>query len=150
MVASFAILALISIAVVAVVRHTLVVVTVHGPSMEPSLHDGERLLARRATAHLPAVGELVVFAPLMENGQPVPASMPASGRLWLVKRLVAGPGDPVPPGLGPALSAVAGQPVPAGHMVVVGDNGAESVDSRQEGFVAVDRVRAVVVRRLVS
>lgn len=133
-----------------VIRRTLVVISVSGPSMQPALRDGDRLLARRAVGSLPAPGELVIFAPLMEDGRPVPVSTPRGGRLWLVKRLVAGPGQPVPAGFDPALRELTDQPVPAGFMVVVGDNLAESVDSRQEGFVAVERIRARVVRQLTS
>src|SRR5437763_1092154 len=69
------------IGVLAFVRRTFVVLSVSGPSMEPSLADGDRLLARRAAGHLPPTGDVVAFAPLMENGRPVPASAPAGGRL---------------------------------------------------------------------
>jgi signal peptidase I len=38
--------------------------------------------------------------------------------------------------------------VPAGHLVMLGDNPAQSLDSRDLGFIPVDNVVATVVRRL--
>lgn len=127
-------------------RRTFAVVTVNGPSMEPALHDGDRLLVRQLRGKIPRPGRIVMIAPLTSDGRPISASLPASGRLWLAKRLIAGPGDRIPDDLEPTL----GQTVPSGSMIVLGDNAAHSVDSRQEGFFAADRIRGVVVRTLAS
>ncbi|GIG61502.1 hypothetical protein Lfu02_58740 [Longispora fulva] len=158
-------------------RRELVVVTVEGDSMSPTYGDGDRVLVRRVRGvpRLPGrpagesagrvrpdptgrprsggclVGPVVVLAPPADPDAFVGrrrGRVRAAGRLWFVKRLVAGPGDPVPGGLGPALTAAAGTPVPAGRMVILGDNPGRSHDSRQEGFVAVDRIRGVVLRKL--
>ncbi|MGY0235720.1 S26 family signal peptidase [Longispora urticae] len=132
------------------VRRAFVVVTVEGASMSPTYEDGDRVLVRRVRPAGVAAGRVIVLAPPAEPGTFAGrrGRIRAAGRLWLVKRLVAGPGDPVPPGLGPALADAAGTVVGAGRMVVVGDNPGQSYDSRQEGFVAVGRVRGVVLRRL--
>ncbi|WP_412538958.1 S26 family signal peptidase [Longispora sp. K20-0274] len=130
-------------------RRNLVVVTVEGESMSPTYDDGDRVLVRRARAVPSAAGAVIVLAPPADPDAFVGRRRGReAGRLWFVKRLVAGPGDPVPAGLGPALTDAADTPVPAGAMVIVGDNPARSHDSRQEGFVAVDRVRGVVLRKL--
>ncbi len=120
-------------------RGRLVVVSVTGPSMQPSYPDGATVLVRRAkTAR---TGQVVMIAPEQEGP---PSGRP--GRLWLMKRVAASAGDTIGAGLGPALSA--GARVPAGHLVVLGDNASHSVDSRQEGFVALERLRGVVVFRI--
>ncbi|GAA3285631.1 hypothetical protein Dvina_25800 [Dactylosporangium vinaceum] len=121
-------------------RRRLVLVRVDGPSMLPTLADGAQVLARRTRQA--ATGRLVLLAPPAEPGA-VRAGDP--GRLWFVKRLVAAAGEAVPAELAhyPALAGHA--TVPAGHLVVTGDNPAESYDSRQEGPIPVTRLRAVVL-----
>jgi len=69
-------------------------------------------------------------------------------RLWAIKRVAAVPGEPVPPGLEPALSHLAGEPVPGGHLVLLGDNREASRDSRRYGFIPGELLLGVVVRRL--
>lgn len=66
---------------------------------------------------------------------------PAADRV--VKRVAAGPGDPVPPGIG-----TTDPTVPAGMVVLLGDNPAESADSRQFGYVPAELVIGVVLRHL--
>ncbi len=59
--------------------------------------------------------------------------------------MAAIPGDPRPlvlPTDGPA----GGQVVPAGRLVVLGDNLARSLDSRQIGYIPAERVLGVVQR----
>jgi signal peptidase I len=109
------------------IRHRYTVVTVRGDSMRPTYRPGDRLLVRRGTVHR---GQCVVFAE------------PPDG--WIVKRVLATSGDPVPPGL----PAVTGSHVPPGCLVVVGDDPDRSYDSRHFGYVTGDRVRGVVLRRL--
>ncbi|MEV6970618.1 S26 family signal peptidase [Hamadaea sp. NPDC051192] len=96
--------------------------TVRGMSMEPTYLDGDRLLVVRSR---PRTGAPVVFeVPAAEGPSPVPTDVD-----WLVKRVVATAGQPVPPDL-----AQWGATVPAGHFLVRGDN-PRSLDSRHFGFV---------------
>ena len=120
-------------------RRVIVVVAVRGPSMEPSFPDGSTVLVRRAGSARP--GQVVVLAPA-EQGPPTGRP----GRLWLIKRVAAVAGDTVGAGCGPALRQ--GEPVPDRHLVVLGDNASESVDSREEGFVPVERLRGIVLARI--
>lgn len=108
-------------------------VTVCGHSMAPTLHDRQRLLARRLRRP-PRRGEVVVFA--------VPSTMTDEGDPpYRVKRVAAIGGDPVPGWLAETMPGVAR--VPAGQVVVVGDN-PHSQDSRHLGLVAVGDVIGVV------
>lgn len=107
--------------------------TVRGHSMSPTLRDRQRLLVRRLR-HPPRRGDIVVFA--------VPAAFDLP---YLVKRVAAVGGDPVPDWLAAAMPGVAR--VPAGHVVVAGDN-QRSQDSRHLGPVAVgDIIGTVPFRR---
>ena len=129
-------------------RRRLFVVTVHGASMEPGLADGDKLLARRVTsppgAGLRAGQVVIVEAPVRDPGwawRRGRLAAPDAGG-WIVKRVAAVPGDPVPAGLAP------GRRVPDGRLLLLGDNPAASIDSRELGFVPADRVLGVMVRRL--
>lgn len=117
-------------------RGSVLVAAVQGPSMLPTYRDGDRLLARRRGRALPRAGQVVVF----RNPKPIGVPGSSDGAL-LIKRVIAIPGDPAPAG-------VAGSVVPAAHLAVVGDNAAQSLDSRQLGFIPVDHVIATVVRKL--
>ncbi|MFE5325478.1 S26 family signal peptidase [Embleya sp. NPDC056575] len=135
----------------------LVVVTVRGASMEPAYRDGDRVLVRRDLA--PSPGQVIV----MEHpgtgmvlgsawyGPPVgrTARAPAiTGRQWLIKRVAAAPGDPVPRDRFPALAGVLETRVPAGSLVLLGDNEEISFDSRQAGYFPAERVLGTVLRHL--
>jgi hypothetical protein len=83
------------------------------------------------------VGDVVVLEP----GRPRPVlavrnSRPSTAEpaYWLIKRVVAVPGDPVPPGSVPARLATPDAVVPWGKLVVIGDNASASSDSRQLGY----------------
>jgi signal peptidase I len=116
-------------------RRTYVVITVNGDSMSPTYRPGDRVLVRRA--RVVRRGQCVVFAE-------EPTGPPHD---WVLKRVAAAPGDSVPRDL-PALRAVTGARVPAGHLVVLGDNPAQSYDSRHHGYVTLERLLGVVSRRL--
>ncbi|MER7364639.1 S26 family signal peptidase [Nonomuraea wenchangensis] len=135
--------------VLAVARRRLVVVQVTGPSMLPTYRSGDRVLVRRVAGAKLGRGQVVVFeaAPggLWRTG---PLSAPKDAK-WLIKRVAALPGDPVPPEVAPAAGANEGAPVPTGRLVVIGD-GPLSADSRHWGYLPADRVLGVVVRRLSS
>ncbi|GLY53082.1 S26 family signal peptidase [Lentzea sp. NBRC 102530] len=92
-------------------------VTVRGNSMAPTLHDGQRLLARKLFRR-PRRREVIVFR------------VPDPELPHRVKRVAAVAGDPVPDWL--PLPGV--EQVPDGFVVVVGDN-PRSQDSRQLGLV---------------
>ncbi|MQY08407.1 S26 family signal peptidase [Actinomadura macrotermitis] len=124
-------------AALAAARRRLVVVTVGGPSMEPTYVSGDRVLVlRRRSVRR---GDVVVLA----GPHDPPAGGLATTR-WFVKRVAALPGDPVPERVRPA---VPDPLVPPGKVVVLGD-GARSADSRQWGYFPLDGVLGVAVRRL--
>ncbi|TDC78972.1 S26 family signal peptidase [Streptomyces hainanensis] len=130
------------------------VVTVRGPSMEPTYQHGDRVLVRRIAR--PRTGQVAVVeqtVPGTRRGGPqtigVSTSPVAVGeRSWLIKRVVAVAGEPVPRTAGPALARVGEPRVPEGMLVLLGDNAEASVDSRTLGLFPEDRVLGVVVRRL--
>jgi signal peptidase I len=123
-------------------RRRLVVVTVDGHSMRPCLAHGDRLLVRRAPLGALRAGQIVVVA--LDGAVPAPGGGPC----WLVKRAVAVPGDPVPRAAVPALRHAPEQRVPAGHLVVLGDNAGASRDSRQFGYLPAAGLLGVAVGRL--
>jgi signal peptidase I len=129
------------VAIPVALRACLMVVEVRGASMEPTLSAGDRVLARRSTlgSRRARRGAIVIIAP--PPGAVDPADADAD---YMVKRIVALPGDPVPPM--PSLTGT--DRVPAGHVVVVGDNRARSLDSRTVGYFRADGVRGVVLRKL--
>ncbi|MDF5757520.1 S26 family signal peptidase [Spongiactinospora sp. TRM90649] len=130
-------------AVLSFLRSRYLVVTVSGSSMEPTYRSHDRLLARRTTPDRLRRGQVVVFSP------PKPTRRgPRPG--WTVKRVVAAPGDPVPRDQVPALADVPETEVPEGRLAVLGDNSAESYDSRYFGYIPADSRIALVLRPLTS
>lgn len=124
-------------AAVLALRRTLQVVQVTGDSMAPAYRTGDRLLVRRRRGAVPR-GAVVVFR------TPHRAGRAATDVGWLVKRVVATPGDAVPA----QLRTVVPEPVvPPGCVLVRGDN-PHSVDSRHFGYVRHGDLLGVAVRRL--
>ncbi|MFI7415840.1 S26 family signal peptidase [Nonomuraea sp. NPDC049684] len=121
--------------VLVVLRVRFVAVTVRGRSMEPTLWHGDRVLVRRSSLGGVRPGRLVVVA-----AEP--------GASWLVKRVVAVPGDPVPRAEVPALANRPERVVPPGQLVVLGDNRPISFDSRRFGYVPARQLLGVVVGHL--
>ncbi|WP_326822960.1 S26 family signal peptidase [Streptosporangium sp. NBC_01756] len=121
-------------------------ITVDGTSMMPTLTDGDRVLVRRRRLDQLSRGDVVVLEPPLDpSGRYMPGPSGPDGRRWNIKRVAALPGDPVPAGV----TAGAGVAlVPSGAMVVLGDNPAASVDSRQRGFFPADQMLGVALRRL--
>lgn len=123
-----------------------VVIRVDGESMEPTYRHGDRVLVRRGAAfrrdqvvviERPAVPALAqTRRRLTRTGQ---VALPA--RHWLIKRVAAMPGDPVP-FLGTSMESGPGDRppgrrdalVPDGRLVLLGDNSDHSVDSRHVGY----------------
>ncbi|MEU4720737.1 S26 family signal peptidase [Nonomuraea dietziae] len=141
------------------IRGRYLVATVNGPSMEPNLRSGDRVLVRR-TRRVRS-GQIVVVkiadpAPLdglppgLEPGDAaeLPEKPDHPGWRLLVKRAAAVAGEPVPRHRVPALRDVPETVVPPGALVVLGDNPGSSWDSREFGFVRGDELVGVMVRRL--
>ena len=119
------------------VRRRLVVVTVEGPSMEPALRDGDRVLVRRVPLPKVRTGQMMVARRPSLPGRPEDA-----GPL-LIKRVVAVGGDPVP---AEVRAAIGDDRVPHGCLVVLGDNRARSADSRHWGYITAEHLLGVVLR----
>jgi signal peptidase I len=130
---------------VLLVRRRLVVVDVQGPSMEPTLYDGDRVLVRRAPLTAVRTGDLVVVA------RPDSVDF-AAAEHWVIKRVAATAGDPIPPVIQHSWAEndidFAGALVPEGQLLLLGDNPARSGDSRHWGFTAGDAVLGVVTRSM--
>lgn len=144
-----AVLVAVLAAAVVVARRRFVVVQVSGMSMWPTYRPGDRVLVRRAAGREVGRGAVVVFEPAGRSGWgtgPLPAPQ---GAAWVIKRVTALAGDPVPAEVAAAARAEPGAAVPEGSLVVVGD-GTSSADSRMWGYLPADRVLGVAVRRLSS
>ncbi|MFC4589313.1 peptidase S26 family protein [Sphaerisporangium corydalis] len=127
------------------VRRSFLVATVDGPSMEPALSSGDRVLVRRTKEA--RTGQVLVFRfPDLPSAKG-PVAM--RDRQLLLKRVVAVPGDRLPVTWEfPDVRELAGEVVPPGSVVVLGDNRATSWDSRHYGFVPRERFVGIVIRRL--
>jgi len=135
-----AIIAAAAAGVLALRRHYTVII-VRGPSMTPTLREGEKVLARRVHGHTVRSGDIVILRVpgLGPDGTP--------NRYTAVKRVAATAGDPLPPFLSPP-TTTGSELLPAGHLAVLGDNMTASVDSREWGLVPAANVLAKVVRTL--
>ena len=119
------------------------VVTVDGPSMEPTLQAGDRVVVRRTGVQGVRRNDIVlVHTARARHREMIP---PPGHFASLIKRVAAVPGDPVPPGLA-ADPAVPAAVVPPDRLLLVGDNRLRSRDSRHEGFYPTHEVVGVVVR----
>lgn len=123
----------------------LVVVDVLGPSMEPTLHAGDRVLVRRVPLTAVRTGDLVVVA------RPHTHEFGTAGP-WVIKRAAATAGEPIPAVIQHSWAAndidFAGAFVPEGRLLLLGDNPARSGDSRHWGFTEGDAVLGVVTRSM--
>lgn len=100
-------------------------VTVKGRSMEPTLRHGQRVMVLRWPGHRVKRDSIVL---MREAGRP---------DSFFIKRIAAVAGDPTPQ----ECSRLVGRTVPAGQVVLLGDNPEDSVDSRlQGGYAAADIV----------
>lgn len=129
-------------------RRRIFLATVRGISMQPALQPGDRLIMRRATLAGVRPGDVVVL------------ERPDAGTAWtrppvrrlpddrelLIKRAVAVPGNRIPAAL--TGTQLTGDRVPPGCLVVLGDNGAHSFDSRQIGYIPAERLLGVGLRPL--
>ena len=131
------------VAVLGLLRYRLLVVTVVGGSMQPALRPGDRVVVWRRPGRIGVPGDIVVLR------APAGATEPVGGAPWRVKRLVAVPGQVVPP----AVAAVTGLPegarTPEGFVVVIGDHPL-SEDSRRWGLLPASHLVGVVRRTLTT
>jgi len=138
--------------------HTFVtqVYAVSGHSMEPTLHDGERVVVDKIR---PALGEL-------QRGDLVIFVSPEDPSKNLIKRIIAIAGDEVEL-IGDQV-LINGVPlqedyihrtlfpdrpgevtvVKPGHLFMLGDNRPQSRDSRQFGIIPIESIRGKVLMRL--
>ncbi len=136
--------------------HTFVtqVYAISGSSMEPTLHDGERVVIDKLGPALTDLewGDMVIF------------TSPIDSSRNLVKRIIGVAGDRIvlrgdrvyrngePLNEKYALRGLYHEDdeftVPPGHIFVLGDNRPQSKDSRHFGAVEADRVRGRVLLRL--
>ncbi|MEV5712786.1 S26 family signal peptidase [Amycolatopsis mediterranei] len=149
--AGLAVVAVVLTALLVLLRRRYVVARVWGHSMSPTFHDGERVVATRRRHY--RVGDVIVFrpgSPASLSGDRV-AEPPARGEApggtatdvaWRIKRIAAVAGDPVP-----AWLETDHPVVPAGRVVVVGDNTGHSEDSRQLGYIDLAAVAGAVPHR---
>ncbi|WUS75915.1 S26 family signal peptidase [Kribbella sp. NBC_01245] len=140
-----AVVASVSLVLLARARRRLVVVDVQGPSMEPTLYDGDRVLVRRTPLAAIRTGDLVVVA------RPSLPEFAAAGP-WVIKRVAATAGEQIPPVIRHSWAEndidFAGAFVPDGRLLLLGDNPARSGDSRHWGFTTGDAVLGVVTRSM--
>jgi signal peptidase I len=115
--------------------------TVHGQSMEPNLHENQRLIVDLVTYHFrtPQRGEIIILNVPDRHSDP------------LIKRVIGLPGDTIEIRGGavyvnskklaePYLNQITAgtmpsQVIPEGHVFVLGDNRGSSNDSRYFGVV---------------
>jgi signal peptidase I len=128
------------------VRWRYCVVTVRGPSMEPELADGDRLLARRCGIGGLRRGGLVIFREPGRARRQRPVWLTGAAQdVWVIKHIAAMPGDQVPDAVRPAVGGAA--VVPPGAVVVLGSTPA-SRDSRHWGFIPGSLILGVGRRQL--
>lgn len=122
---------------------------VRGTSMEPALHDGDRLVVDRVSHNLAGI----------DRGDVVVLRYPRDTAIDFVKRVVALPGDRVAMRAGilfvngriaddygciPDHENLRETEVPDGHFFVLGDNRPISCDSREFGLVAEHLLKGTV------
>jgi signal peptidase I len=135
---------------VLLVRRRLAVVEVDGPSMQPTLTTGDRVLVRRARMSDLRSGLVVV----VEKPQPdggwtgPPPNWPPRQQEWLIKRVAALPGDRRPAAVPPPDTQSDNAVVPRDMFVVLGDNAARSYDSRAIGCIPAERLLGIMIRPL--
>ncbi len=138
----------IGIVMLAGFRWRYAIVTVRGASMEPALLDGDRVLVRRCGVGKLRTGQLVVFREPDPGGlrpRRRPACLTgANQENWIIKRVAAVPGDPVPQVARKAIAHTA--VVPPRSVVALGDVVA-SCDSRLWGLVPASDILGTGTRR---
>lgn len=142
--------AFLSVAVFLSAVLTLLPMRIVGRSMEPTLHDGDRVVVTKYVNAVRRGAVVVIESPQWPGGEPVAKRVVgvAGDTITVLgdNLLVNGHGEE---SHGLVASPRAGEPrarvvVPRGFVYVVGDNRPESMDSRQVGLVSMGSVRGVV------
>jgi signal peptidase I len=120
-------------------RRRFLLVTVEGRSMEPGHRHGDRVLVDRRRTGSVHVGDIVVIDRDHASDRP---GQP------MIKRVAALPGEQVPPEVCAFQHWPLQSRVPPGQLVLLGDNPAASLDSRQRGFFPTRQLLGVAVRHL--
>jgi signal peptidase I len=132
----------------AAVRRQLAVIKVEGESMAPTLNHGDRVFVRTTKLDRVRPGDIVVVSPSLGDRPPdVPLRY---GPHLIIKRVLAVPGDPIPRHPAPLFGDLPDPVVPAGRLLLLGDNPAASQDSRQLGYFRGDGWLGAFIRRLDS
>jgi signal peptidase I len=131
-------------------RRRFAIVTVTGQSMLPALRDGDRILVRRVGLERIRAGDVVVVEKPDDGdtGWRQPPAVRVAGHEWLIKRAAAVPDDPLPEIFLTCWPARPDDLVPAGKLLVLGDNSAGSYDSRAIGYIPGERLLGVLSRRM--
>jgi len=130
-------------------RQRFVIITVTGDSMVPALSPGDRVLVRRVRPGQLRRGQVAVVEMPDGNGDwTAPLRGPVSRHQWMIKRVAALPGDPIPRGCLPGAADAAGRLIPDGKLFVIGDNATSSYDSRQLGYLPSERLLGIVICRV--
>jgi len=128
-------------------RRRFVIVTVTGDSMFPTLSPGDSVLVRRVGPGQLRRGHIAVVEMSNADGDwPAPPRGTVRRHQWMIKRVAALPGDPVPEGCLPEVAL--GRLVPEGVLFVLGDNATSSHDSRHLGYLPSERLLGIVIRRV--
>lgn len=114
-------------------RRRWVLVKVEGVSMEPALRAGDEVLAKR-TRRIATGDVVVVAAPDPDLGW---AELKRAKAPWWIKRIAAGPGEPMPG---------SGEPVPPGHYFLLSDNPVGE-DSRRHGPCPAPLILGSMIRK---
>ncbi len=136
------------------IRTCLIVIIVQGPSMSPTLEDGDRVLAIRPFwPRRVRKGQIVLFR------QADIDEVPGDPALSLhIKRVVVLAGEDYLSSAAPGIyneHVTRRAPgdfwhIPPDHIFVCGDNREQSIDSRSWGPLPLRNVRGIVVKRLAS
>jgi signal peptidase I len=146
-----ALAALVTASAVRWLRNRYTVVTVVGRSMLPTYAPGDRLLVARRAKQDPLTPGQVVVADVVildTNGVWVVSSRYPMAGAWVIKRIAAVAGDPIPSGPDTEAASGAVPAVPHGEVFMLGDNLKESSDSRLYGCMSIDLIHGVVRRRI--
>ena len=116
--------------------------------MLPTYEPGARVVVIRTSASRVRVGDVVVVAdPTFRPTGGARSVRGLASHSWLLKRVAGVPGDLVPSWLSTAPALSSADRVPQGALLLLGDAGDASRDSKQLGFFAFDQVLGVAVGR---
>lgn len=127
-------------------RRRYFVAIVSGSSMEPTFHPQQRVIARKASGRQVSRGDVILIRD-HHTSEPSQHSVTVrdSSTPCLIKRVAARSGEPIPPAFSLSTDLV----VPAGRLLLIGDNPAASYDSRQHGYYSEGDVLGIVLNGLV-